>query len=104
MPELFDQTALVEIRAQGEAGWREEATDRGTLKAKCFSREDWTIQISLNRLAKSTFPRMSFLGLHGALASRDRSEIEVICPPGTFVSAPGPTTEVRTCLHQPPQT
>jgi hypothetical protein len=65
-----------------EAGWREEATDRAALEAKCFSCNDWTTQISLNRLAKSTFPRMSFLGPQGVFASRGRSEIERDLPVG----------------------
>jgi hypothetical protein len=57
-----------------EAGWREEATDRGVLEAKCFSREDWTTQISLKSFAKIDFTRMRFFDCESQREARSQVE------------------------------
>jgi hypothetical protein len=45
-----------------EAGWREASTYFGKTEVKYFSREDWTAQITLNRLANFDFARTGFFG------------------------------------------
>jgi hypothetical protein len=66
-----------------EAGWRDETTDFGKTEAKYFSREDWTVESTLNCFMNFDFARMR-LSLPLNLIGTARSRLAVICPSGAL--------------------
>jgi hypothetical protein len=71
-------SVTIAIRPSDEAGQAKEAIEYAFGKASCFLQEDWTTQISLMRLEKSSFWRTRFFGHEGA-PSRS---LELILPDG----------------------
>ena len=52
----------------------------GVRNAKYFSAQDWTTQISLNRLTNSPFRRTQFCELWCPASDATALEIDLICP------------------------
>jgi hypothetical protein len=59
-----------------------EAIDLGLVQSEYFSRANWTTQIRLNQLKKSSFTRTSFSAEQVVSAIVRHSEVDLICPSG----------------------